>query len=59
MIGLGGLIFYIINSFPHKISGKVSQYIDIILASEHQKSKCVIAGFRYNYFYVDTEWPIW
>ena len=33
MIGLGGLIFYIIDSFPHKISGKVSQYIDIILAS--------------------------
>ncbi len=33
MIGLGGLIFYIIDSFPHKISGKVSQYIEIILAS--------------------------
>jgi hypothetical protein len=55
MIGLGGLIFYIIDSFPHKFSGKVSQYVDIILPVEYQKSKCVIAGFRYNYFYVDTE----
>ena len=33
MIGLCGMIFYIIDSFPHKINGKVSQYIDIILAS--------------------------
>jgi len=33
MIGLCGLIFYIIDSFPYKINGKVSQYIDIILAS--------------------------
>jgi len=29
--------------------------LDFGSTSEHQKSKCVIAGFRYNYFYVDTE----